>query len=459
MNFNRERETERLDAIDRLTVLLESQEQALGAIHATRAMTLAALFEVSGTRGQLVGEDAEMMLRSVAAEAASVVRISDRTMQRRLWEAWELVHHFPATFTSLAAGKISLAHVVEIQKAAVNLDEHGRAEFEARAVPLAEAESVSRLRNKLSAVAEDVRPVSMTERHREARKDRSVFVRDLPDGMGELVAILPAVLAQGCMDRLTTIAKDIQDARADASAGCLTGIDDLLGEAPAVDDRTLDQTRADVFADLLLAGTNLAHGDALGAIRGQVQVTIPVHTLAGVTETGATMAGWGAVDADSIRTLAGTAAGWDRVMTDEVTGTVVAVDRYRPSSAIIRTLRVRDEHCRFPGCRQAASRCDIDHTHDAAYGGETSIDNLAHLCRRHHTLKHQSQWKVKQLGGGLLEWQSPTGRTYIDTPIHTVTFTDSTPGGPEADPAKPKRTPPPTHRGEEPPPLPEAPPW
>ena len=325
MNRDRDHEEQRLDAVDQLTSLLESQEQAFGALQATRVMTLAAMFEVSGVQGQRVGEDVEMLLRSVAAEAASVVRMSDRVMQRRLWEAWELVHRFPATFASLAAGKLSLAHATAIQRAGINLDNEHRAEYESRAVPIAEAESVSRLPKLLGAVAEQVQPVGMTERHRHARKNRTVFVRELDDGMGELVAILPAVLAKGCMDRLTSIAHAVQHAphctgTAGAAGACAgsagtatagvsgTADVDLLGEPAVVaDDRTIDQVRADVFADLLLAGTDLAHGDALGAIRAQVHVTIPVTTLASVTESGATMAGWGPVDPDSVRTLAGAA--------------------------------------------------------------------------------------------------------------------------------------------------------
>ena len=496
MHKDRDHEEQRRNAVDQLTSLLESQEQAFGALQATRVMTLAAMFEVSGVQGQRVGEDAEMLLRSVAAEAASVVRMSDRVMQRRLWESWELVHRFPATFASLAAGKLSLSHAAAIQRAGINLDDEQRAEYESRAVPIAEAESVSRLPKLLGAVAEQVQPVGMTERHRHARKNRTVYVRELDDGMGELVAILPAVLAKGCMDRLTSIAHAVQHAptphctgTAGAAGACAgsagaatagvsgTADVDLLGEPAVVaDDRTIDQVRADVFADLLLAGTDLAHGDALGAIRAQVQVTIPVTTLAGVSEPGATMAGWGPVDPDSVRTLAGAAKRWDRVMTDHITGTVVAVDRYRPSEAILRTLRVRDEHCRFPGCGQPTWRCDVDHTHDAAWGGETSIDNLAHLCRRHHTLKHATAWKVKQLGGGLLEWQSPTGRIYIDTPIHTVAFTDpgttataatdghevksdgSDPNA-KAKPGSPKHVPPSKHRATQPSPLGDDPPW
>ena len=111
------------------------------------------------------------------------------------------------------------------------------------------------------------------------------------------------------------------------------------------------------------------------------------------------------------------------MLTHPVTGAILAVDRYRPGEDLKRLLRVRDEHCRFPGCRMPAHRCDLDHTHDAALGGDTCDGNLAHLCRRHHTLKHATPWTVRQRPGGILEWTSPTGRTYTDTPEPVLRFT------------------------------------
>jgi hypothetical protein len=66
--------------------------------------------------------------------------------------------------------------------------------------------------------------------------------------------------------------------------------------------------------------------------------------------------------------------------------------------------------------------CDVDHTVDAALGGETSIRNLAHLCRRHHTLKHATDWSVRQLEGGVLEWRSPGGRVFTDVARPVVGF-------------------------------------
>ncbi|RWR12222.1 HNH endonuclease, partial [Microbacterium enclense] len=77
----------------------------------------------------------------------------------------------------------------------------------------------------------------------------------------------------------------------------------------------------------------------------------------------------------------------------------------------------RDRHCRWPGCTAPATRCEVDHTHDWALGGTTEVNNLGHLCQRHHTQKQFTRWKVRQLPGGILEWTSPTGRIYTDEPL------------------------------------------
>ena len=76
-------------------------------------------------------------------------------------------------------------------------------------------------------------------------------------------------------------------------------------------------------------------------------------------------------------------------------------------------------------------RCDIDHNHDHAKGGETCERNLAHLCKHHHVLKTDTEWNVHNLGGGKLRWTSPTGRTYTDTPDPVLRFTPDTPDTPD----------------------------
>lgn len=372
---------------------------------------------------------AEIPYRTVAAEIGAAVRVSDRTVQRLMGEAYTLFTLFPATVESLVGGRISRAHVRAIVDAGAHItDTQARADFETTALPIAERESASRLRPFAKMLAERIHPRSLTERHEAAAGERAVRVVDLPDGMAELIATLPVTIAHAAYDRLSAMAREVTRAIAAEAKEALggPGSGDAEG-APATEDcrdmRSADQLRADILTDLLLAGAPGAHiPTGLGAIRANVQVVVPVLALLGRTEAPATLAGVGPIDADTARRLAGGAKGWDRVLTHPISGHVLTTDRYRPGKDLKRVLQVRDQHCRFPGCRMAVRICDIDHTVDFAFGGQTSEDNLAHLCRRHHTLKHESAWTVVQKSGGVLEWTSPSGRVYPDIPTSRVMF-------------------------------------
>ncbi len=379
----------------------------------------------------------DMALRSVAAELGGVLRVTDRTVQSRIDEARDLVEHYAATLGAWETGRITRGHVRVIADAGsvlVDASPERRAEFEAAAIARCERDTPNRVRSEVEILAERFAERSFTDRHRDAAAERRVRVVPGSAGMSDLIATLPTVIADGILDRLTQQAQTIVDAREPGNAGSAFGARGAGDAASAGDSepdrRRIDQVRADVFSDLLLAGAPAldptASGDgegSLGAIRAQVQVIVPALTLLGVDDGPADLVGRSPIDAETARCLAGDTHSWARVLTDPVEGTVLAVDRYRTPWPQRRFLRARDQHCRFPGCRRAAIRCEIDHTIDAAKGGPTALWNLAHLCQRHHSMKQFTRWKVRQLPGGVLEWTSPTGRIYReDAPAPPVAF-------------------------------------
>ncbi|QJU55956.1 HNH endonuclease [Herbiconiux sp. SALV-R1] len=99
-------------------------------------------------------------------------------------------------------------------------------------------------------------------------------------------------------------------------------------------------------------------------------------------------------------------------------GAVAAENRYSASPVVRTALSLLDGTCRFPGCGRRADRCELDHTKAWSEGGRTTPANLAHLCSRHHHLKHEGGWKVlaSRDGTRTLTWLSPRGSTYITTP-------------------------------------------
>lgn len=377
----------RTTLIDRARRTCEQEERALGEGHGVSAWSLA-----------------ERASRTVTAELATALRLPERTMQALVAESEVITHQLPSTRAALEAGDISYRHAQKIVDHALSLPESARRIFEESVLPIAETQTVAKMDRQARAIRERLHPDSIERRRIAAVERRCVTIEPARDGMAYITAYLNNAVAVEIHERLTDIAL--------ASAGTTA--------AHPGEGLTLDQARADAFADLLI---NAVTADGVGSgVRASVAVTVPVLTLMGVSEEPGYLHGVGPIDADTARHLAGTATSFTRILTHPETGAVLSVGResYQVPADLRRFLALRDGTCRFPGCSQAAKRCDIDHTDDWAAGGHTSHDNLAHLCRGHHRLKHQTRWKVTHSGGGTLEWTSPTGFTYRTEPVTTL---------------------------------------
>ena len=428
---------EQMGALAALTEMLVEVERTISSLQAARDGILAV-----GSRIALeVAEQAEhpdrgdMSARTVAAEFAAALRVSDRTVQRRMTDAAWIVERFPLVWEAQGAGRISAAHARVICEAGEHLDEAAsRDAYATQMIAFAEAESPGRVGRMARRVAERFQARSIEDRHLDAREKRSVWVKDIGDGVSQLGLLGPSTLVHGVFDRLTQMAKIAQgtdgpsgpeaDSPSDPRAS-----DPRTSDPRTSDSRTVAQLRADLALDLLLVGAPIGHDvpeGLLSGIRGAVSVTVPVTTLIRGGGAPAELNGCIPIDSGTARTLAGTVSGWDRVLTHPITGALLAGDRYRPGSDLKRHLKARDQRCRFPACGHLSVDCDIDHHHDAALGGDTRESNLGHLCRRHHMLKHHSPWAVESLAGGVYAWTSPTGKSYIDRPPpqNTVAFAE-----------------------------------
>ncbi|KZE42293.1 HNH endonuclease signature motif containing protein [Microbacterium sp. T32] len=432
-------------ALSSVLVEVRGVDAELASAEARRVRALAraghlALDSSVGVRAS--SKAAELALREVASEIAAASFLSDRSVQAQIGRAMTLTDDFPVTLDAWEAGVLSRAHVRVIVDAGTPLPRDRRGEFDVLAVATADGLSPGRLKTRLAALAESLQPTTLAERHQRGRGTRCVRVVAGEDGMSDLIATLPTVLAVGIYDRLVQQSAAIIDQRRDAST--------TEGAEAAPDTRTADQVRADILADLLLTAapdadpTRTDDGPGtLGAIRARVQVVVPALTMLRPGEENsdpADLVGHGPIDTATARALAETTTlPWDRVITHPVTGEVLRTDTYQRTTAIDRHLRARDRHCRWPGCITPAARCEVDHTHDWALGGPTDVTNLAHLCQRHHTQKQFTRWRVHQHPGGILEWTSPTGRAYIDETLPYSPAVRFLPDDPTPEPPPPDR--------------------
>ncbi|WP_369407399.1 DUF222 domain-containing protein, partial [Schumannella soli] len=240
-----------------------------------------------------------MALRSVAAELGGVLRLSDRTVQARIGDAREMVEHYPNALDAWEAGLISRGHMNVIVATGRVVPVERRAEFEAEALARSLTDTPNRVRAGLEIYAEQLTARTLTERHEDAARARCVRVYPGQDGMCDLVATVPMVVGDAILDRLTRMGQTVKDARDLRSGSGSLGAGSVADGSSAEentfgtaerdkDQRGIDQILADVFADLLLAGTPALdptrHGDregTLGAIRAQVQVVVPALALVG----------------------------------------------------------------------------------------------------------------------------------------------------------------------------------
>ncbi|MBY4379786.1 DUF222 domain-containing protein, partial [Rhodococcus fascians] len=190
---------------------------------------------------------------------------------------------------------------------------------------------------------------------------------------------------------------------------------------PTVDDDTRQRRRnalasaAALFCTHTPIGRGARHSSALPSmIRSNRRI---MHTPAGIYLGNASLAAALEASIAADPTL-GTSVGRDP-LTDRAL-------IYRPDALAIAAVRLRDRHCRFPGCHRPAARCQLDHINPFDHanplgGGWTTVNNLQCLCEYHHSVKTAGYWKAVMLPGGAILWTSTSKTTRITLPANGTT--------------------------------------
>ncbi|WP_342668930.1 HNH endonuclease signature motif containing protein [Amycolatopsis taiwanensis] len=334
--------------------------------------------------------------RWVADEVALELSVSRQAAAGLVGAAEVLTTRLPKLLTAMENGKIDLRTAGKVCEVTAALsDEQAREVDERIAGRLAGKDS-----EKVRRIARDavcaVDPDGYAERAKKHRKDRRVELVHAEEGMASLWAYLPAEIASAIYARVDGIARRLKTKD---------------------EERTLDQLRADVLADLVLG-----KHEGLPGVLAQVYVHVPIDAALGITDTGCELSGHGPIPGEIAREImADPNSVWRKVTCDPVSGAVLDVGRtrYRPPAALDELVRVRDRECRAPGCRRPAQRSDVDHHRDYRRGknGHTSQANLICLCRAHHRLKDADEWGFHlDEATGELTVTTPTGRCHTTRP-------------------------------------------
>jgi hypothetical protein len=178
------------------------------------------------------------------------------------------------------------------------------------------------------------------------------------------------------------------------------------------------RTRAQQLADSLvqLADNALAAGNLpiLRTVKPHVIVTIPLADLVdpasgpGAAETGfgatisAARARWLACDGNVSRVVMGPEG--------------QPLDHGRTKRVVPphlrRAVETRDRQCVFAGCDALSHWCDVHHLLHWIHGGDTSLENSALLCERHHTKVHHG-FRVERPPDGRWRTYRPDGTEIV----------------------------------------------
>jgi hypothetical protein len=77
---------------------------------------------------------------------------------------------------------------------------------------------------------------------------------------------------------------------------------------------------------------------------------------------------------------------------------------------------LRDGGCAFAGCTAPAWWCEAHHLLEWLFGGETTLENLALLCERHHAKVH-SGFRVERQADGRYRTYRPDGTEILIGPL------------------------------------------
>jgi hypothetical protein len=408
----------RASRIDYLTAI-ERQESWL------QALMHRAVIAVAGTESAPGDDPIYKLDDSEREDVSTALRISPTGAQIKIDVARALTNHLPNTCSALAVGEISAAHANAIARETVSALNQGIPEsiifeIENRAIAYAEFHTPSQVGNLVRKVIAQRTPEEFEESAANAREMRRVSCFDEANGMSTIVALLPAHDAKIVMNALEAFIINSESRNGEKNRSEAAGRDEEF-DISCAGALKKDMKRADALAAIAsqFLGSTL---DEVTPHRRPltVNVTIDLPTLMGLAENPGELAGYGAIPASVAREIASDAR-WKRFITEPVTGNLLDFGResYEPPQALKDFLIARDRTCRFPGCRRSAILSDLDHAQSWESGGQTSVENLGALCRRHHKLKTHYGWQVESFADGSCMWRSPAGKEYF-TPARAV---------------------------------------
>ena len=215
-----------------------------------------------------------------------------------------------------------------------------------------------------------------------------------------------ALIRKALEGAMSELFEEKRNEPADISSETPQGVDPVVAQPHPIATRRADALER--VAETFLAGEK---GERTGGDRYLVNIHTEVDTLtANGKGAESECEDCGNVSAETSRRMACDASvvHWHETKSGEP----LSIGRKSRSipPAIRRAIKRRDGGCRFPGCT-CSKFVDAHHIQHWADGGETRMDNLVLLCKRHHRLVHEGGFDVQTLPDREIWFIYPDGRT------------------------------------------------
>jgi hypothetical protein len=338
----------------------------------------------------------------VEHELAVATRSSRYAAGTAIERARVLTTTFPLFLDALAAGQVSEAHCrVLVEATRTCTDAHALAAVQRVTLPKAKRMTPGEFRSAVAKAVADHDP-NAAGRHKAAREQRTVWTRELEDGMSYLGLVHDTTTITAIKATLDTDAAALRTERGGPAAL-------LAGE----EDASAGACRADALAARILGTT-----DETGAVDCtpksadvQVQLVIDLDTLRGETDRHCLLDGQ-PVPGEVGRELASYARAFRRMVTDPLTGHLLDYGRVTYLPAPLRTyVLARDGGCRAPGCTvRSPRRLQMDHAVSFPEGPSDRA-NTGCVCIPNHQVKTAALSRIENSkADGSCDWITAWGQ-------------------------------------------------
>lgn len=349
---------------------------------------LEAAFATGVRRFDKSGDYAADGALSVTAWLKWRCRLSGGAAAERI-EIGKQLEHLPKTGDAFAKGQLGYQHVAVLARTAENVGAAAVRGEESSLLKAAQSMDPGRFTTVAKNFEHRVDPAGALDEANRAYQRRYLHIGDAQDGLVRLDGLLDTEGGATVRAALSGLMKPLRD-----------------------DQRTYGQRCADALVEFCRQAKGGRENSS--GPRPCLIIRASLDTLAGLPDAAAgELEGGGTVPAETVQRHACDSALVRMTNRGELDGELNHASRTLPASTR-RSLEARDRHCIWPGCGRPQNWCDGHHLVWWTKGGDSSLDNLALLCRPHHRMVHEGGWSIRRANS---EWRITPPSAYIDRQI------------------------------------------